>query len=579
MIDALTVRALGAELNGTIAGGRVQNVYFLAPLVVGLEVYAQRARHYLLASAEPPSARLLLVGEKLRSASVPLTPFLLLLKKYAQGAFIRRVVVVPRERILRIEFDSRDQGVSTLVVELISTRASNRANLILLDPGGIILDAIQRVPASVNRVRVLQPRAQYVPPPPQGKADPLTITAAELETILERAPGETLAERLVASIAGTSPLLARELAFRVAGDVNTPHQPTYVTKLHAELVHIWFAPALPCVAWRDGQPVAVAAFPLTHLPNVENIPSMSAALEKFYGAQESYEAVKAPLHAQIQDALEKLRRKRASLQREIVPPDEIEALKLKGEMILGYQYALAPGQTQLRAAVNETLTLDIALDPALTPVENANQYFDAYKRARDAQARVPERIAEVENEIAYAEQVLNDLDAAETRAEIDQVVQEAHEANLLRETKLRSSGRAPRSEPRQFHSPDGFRILVGRHARQNDELTFERAKADDLWLHARGYAGSHVVILSNGAPVSPTTLEFAASLAAYYSQARDEGAVDVMYTPRKNVHRVRGAGAHPGLVTVRDEKILRVRPSAGAEARKDGLDVSTSPLA
>lgn len=562
MIDALTVRALGAELNGTIAGGRVQNVYFLAPQIIGFEVYANRERHYILASAESQSARLLLVADKLRSTPVPLTPFLLLLKKYAQGAFIHRVVVIPRERILRIEFDSREQGVATLIMELMG----NRTNFILLDPGGNILDAIQRVPASVNRVRVLEPRAAYVPPPPQGKADPLTLSVSELERTLERVNGESIVERLVHGVAGTSPLLAREIAFRVSGSINTPYDAALVTKIYAELTQLWREPAAPSIAWRETQPVAIAAFPLTHLPNVENIPSMSAALEKFFGAEESYEAVKAPLRAQIASALDKLQRKASALQRELAPPAEIEQLKLKGEMILGYQYALAPGQTQLRAPVTEELTLDIALEAALSPVENANKYFDQYKRARDAQARVPERIAQVENEIAYVQQILNDLDGAETRVEIDQVIEEAREAHLLTASKMRSSGRVPRSEPRQFISPDGMQVLVGRNARQNDALTFERAKPEDVWLHARGHAGSHVVILSNGANVPETTLAFAASLAAYYSQARTDGAVDVIYAPRKDVHRVRGAGMHPGLVTVKQEQVVRVKPQNALEA-------------
>lgn len=556
MIDALTVRALGAEFNELLGGGRVQNVYFLAPQVCGLEVYANHTRHYLYASAERQQARLLLVTEKLRAASVPLTPFFLLLKKYAQGAFINRILVIPRERILRFEFDSRAQGISTLVVELMGTRT----NFILLDAGGIILDALERVPASAKRARVLAPRAQYVPPPPQGKADPLDLSAFELEKILERASDETLTGRLIASIAGTSPFLARELSFRAARDVNAAYNSTCVTKLYAEIQHVWREPAAPCIAWQDAQPIAVAAFPLTHLPNVENVSSMSAALEKFFGAAESYETVKAPLRAQIGNAREKLERKRASLERELVAPKEIEQLKLKGEMILGYQYALTPGQSHLRAPVDETLTLDIALDPARSPIENANRYFDQYKRARDAQARVPEHIAVAENDIAFADQILNDLDNAETRAEIDAVVEQARAENLLTAAKMQSAGRAPRSGPRQFGSPDGLQILVGRNAGQNEELTFERAKADDLWLHARGHAGSHVVILSNGAKIPEATLEFAASLAAYYSQARSDSAVDVIYTPRKNVHRVRGAGAHPGLVSVKDEKVIRVRP-------------------
>jgi predicted ribosome quality control (RQC) complex YloA/Tae2 family protein len=433
--------------------------------------------------------------------------------------------------------------------------------LILLDAGGVILDAIRRVPAAVNRVRVLIPRAPYVPPPPQGKADPFLVSRAELEADLARAQGSTLAERLVQAVAGTSPLFARELSYRITGTTASPYHPADVAKLHAELTRVWRVPPEPSIAWQQEQPIAVAAFALTHLLQVERFDSMSAALEKFYGVEESYEAVKAPLREQLEAALDRLARMRANLARELISNAEIESLKVKGEMVLGYQYSLAPGQRQLRAELGDGETIEIALDPNLTPVENANKYFDQYKRARAAQAHVPERLAEVENEFAFATQVAHDLDAAESRVEIEQVVEQARAAALLPASGLRTSGRTPRSEPRSFTSPDDLGVLVGRNAGQNDWLTFERAKADDLWLHARGRAGSHVIILSNGQPIPETTLVFAAGLAAYYSQARGEGAADVIYTLRRNVHRVRGAGAHPGLVTVRDERVIRVPPT------------------
>lgn len=565
MIDALTARALGAELHGTIAGGRVQGLYFVTPHVIGLEIYANQKRHYVLASAEPQRGRVLLVTEKLRNASVPLTPFFLLLKKYVNGAFLNQVRVVARERILLFEFDERAQGISTLVVELMG----NRANLILLDAGGFILDALRRVPATANRTREIVPRAKYFPPPPQAKADPLTLTVPQLRALLDLAIGDSLAERLVASVAGTGPLFAREIAFRVTGEAGAIYSVSDVAAAHEQLTRIWNSPAAPSIAFENDQPVAVAAFGLTHLAKtpdssivmrVDSIPSMSAALEKFFGAQESYQAVKVPLHAQIQAALEKMERVQASLQRELLASDQIEELRLQGEMILGYQYELTEGQTKLHAPVTEELTLEIELDPALSPVENATRYFDRYKRARDAAERVPERLTTVENDIAYVQQLLNDLEQAESRAEIDLVMDQAREAHIIREPSLRSGARAPRSEPRQYVSPDNYQVLVGRNARQNDMLTFDRAQANDLWLHARGLPGSHVIVLSGGREVPEATLEFAASLAAFYSQGRTHGAVDVSYAPRKNVHRVRGGGAHPGLVTVRDEQVIRVRP-------------------
>lgn len=568
MIDALTARALGAELHGTFAGGRVQGLYFVAPLTIGLEIYANQKRHYVLASAEPQRERVLLVTEKLRSASVPLTPFFLLLKKYVNGAFLNRVQVVARERTLRFEFDERTQGISTLVIELMS----NRANLILLDAGGVILDALRRIPGTNNCAREIVPRARYFPPPPQAKADPLTVTAPQLRSLLDQAAGDTLAARLVASVAGASPLFAREIAFRVTGEADAIFSGSDVAAAQEQLTRVWNSPAAPSIAFENDQPVAVAAFGLTHLAapsqdssvitRVDSVPSMSAALEKFFGAEESYQAVKVPLRAQIESALEKMERMQASLERELVSDEKIEELRLQGEMILGYQYELTEGQTNLRAPVSEELTLEIPLDPGLSPVENATRYFDRYKRARDAAERVPERLTVVENDIAFARQVLNDLAQAESRAEIDQVMDQAREANILRAPTLRSGARPPRSEPRQYVSPDNFQVLVGRNARQNDALTFDRAQANDLWLHARGLPGSHVVILSGGRPVPEPTLAFAASIAAYFSQGRAESAVDVSYTPRKNVHRVRGAGAHPGLVTVRDEQVIRVRPVA-----------------
>lgn len=568
MIDALTARALGAELHGTFAGGRVQGLYFVSPQAIGFEIYANQKRHYVLASAEPQRGRVLLVTEKLRTASVPLTPFFLLLKKYVNGAFLNKVQVVARERILLFEFDERAQGISTLVVELMG----NRANLILLDAGGVILDALRRVPGTANRAREIVPRAKYFPPPPQAKADPLTLTVPQLRSLLDRATGDSLSARIVATVAGTSPLFAREIAFRVTGETDAIYSASDVANAHEQLTRVWHSPAAPSIAFENDQPIDVAAFGLTHLAKppkdssvttrVDAIPSMSAALEKFFGAEESYQAVKIPLRAQIEAALEKMERVRASLQRELVSSEKIEELRLRGEMILGYQYQLTAGQTNLSAPVTEELTLEIPLDPTLSPVENATRYFDQYKRARDAAERVPERLAVVENDIAFVQQILNDLDEAESRAEIDQVMEQAREANIIREPTLRSGGHVPRSEPRQYVSPDNFQVLVGRNARQNDTLTFERAQANDLWLHARGLPGSHVIILSSGRQVPETTLEFAAAIAAYYSRGRTHGAVDVSYTPRKNVHRVRGAGAHPGLVTVRDEQVIRVRPIA-----------------
>ncbi len=560
MFDALTARAVAAELQEKIARGRVQAVVSLDELTLGFEIYAQHARHYLLASADPTTSRIQLVVEKLRSSGAPPTTFTLLLKKYADGAFVNRIEAVPYERILRLEFDHAEYGVATFVAEVMG----RLSNLILLDATGTVLDAVKRVTPAMSRARAVLPKEKYVPPPPQAKIAPLMLSTPEFARILEQARGEPLWQTLVRTVAGTSPVLARELAFRVSGDAEAEANPAWAESLRAALFEIWRTPAEPTIAYEGEQPVAVAAFALTHWPKKEHLDSMSAALEKYFGAVESYAAVKEPMRRRLAEGRERLARKVGALRREIISEAELERYKTSGELILAYQYQVKPGQKVLRAERLEGEPLQIKLDPNLTPIENAQKYFAEYRHAKDAAATVPARLQEAEADLEFADEVLEDLEMAETRGEIDAVLSEAREAGLMAEARGPKPSATP-SQPRVFTSPDGFQILVGRNARQNDEVTFVRAGAEDIWLHARGVAGAHVVILGQGREVPESTIEFAAGLAAYYSKGREDTRVDVVVVSRKNVRHVAGRAARPGLVTVRGERTVRVRPTLPTE--------------
>jgi predicted ribosome quality control (RQC) complex YloA/Tae2 family protein len=101
-------------------------------------------------------------------------------------------------------------------------------------------------------------------------------------------------------------------------------------------------------------------------------------------------------------------------------------------------------------------------------------------------------------------------------------------------------------------------LLVGKNSRQNEEVTFHQASANDTWLHARGVPGAHVIIRNGGRTVSDATLREAAALAAYYSQARESGAVEVDYTEQRYVRHMKGGG--PGMVIYERERTLRVAP-------------------
>jgi predicted ribosome quality control (RQC) complex YloA/Tae2 family protein len=194
---------------------------------------------------------------------------------------------------------------------------------------------------------------------------------------------------------------------------------------------------------------------------------------------------------------------------------------------------------------------------------------------------IPPQIEANAVELARVEQILTDLALAETPTEIAHVRAEVAEAGYLRGERASAGGDRKRSgakagkgkqaqqrkgpeggAPLRRQSSDGFTLLVGKNSRQNEAVTFHEASAGDMWLHARGVPGAHVIVKSGGRPVPETTLAEAAALAAYYSQAREAGNVPVDYTQQRYVRHMKGGG--PGMVIYERERTLHVAPRDGA---------------
>ncbi|MGE5261833.1 MAG: NFACT family protein, partial [Acidobacteriota bacterium] len=180
MFDATALQAIADELKEKVLHGRVQEIMQLDALTFGFEIYAGHTRHYLYVSAHPEDARVHLASQKLRGSGEAPSAFLLLLRKYAEGAFVDSIAPLPHERVLRIAFDHSVEGISTLVVETIG----RYSNIILLDADDVVVDSVKRVGAQVNRARVTLPKHKYAPPPAQDKLDPSTLEPAKLARAL-----------------------------------------------------------------------------------------------------------------------------------------------------------------------------------------------------------------------------------------------------------------------------------------------------------------------------------------------------------------------------------------------------------
>ncbi len=615
MFDALTIRAVADELHETILDGRVQRVGLTDERTLVLEIFAHGVRHNLLISDHPQAARVHLVSTRLTPDAERVTPFTLLLRKYVRGGRIVAIVqpalertmalsivkvhplVKERDAVLPDEDDAPDAPDDpaalppgwtvermTLVVEIMG----RHSNAVLVDAHGDIVDALKRVPPSLSRVRPILPHLPYAPPPPQEKADPRTVTAGQLLRLCAVAGAATpLATALVGSLRGVSPQAAREIAYRAGGDTKvsaTQCDPdAVVTALHDFYRPLDVGGWQPVRYLQDGIAAAFSPVPLrlfTDDPTVtaETEPSISAVVSAFFadtGRAVAHGERRNRLLASIADVRARVDTRLASLRGELERAKASELLRQKGEAIYAAVYEIAPHQREL---VTET-GLKVVLDPGMSPSENAQQYFDQYRRAQRATEGLPELVAQTETSAGYLNQIVA---LAETATAFDDLVALENEwrdytrgvssspAKPAKPAKPGRGGRVNKKIPRKpavkraraYPTPTGERILVGRSGPQNEHLTFTLSQPDDLWFHARGVGGAHVILQWAGGTAETQTraIETAAQLAAFYSSAREAGRVEVDYAPRRQVRKIPGAG--PGMVTYRGERSVRVSPAS-----------------
>ena len=281
VFDALCMACVADELRRQILGGRIQRVLIPDKLSVGIEIYSQHQRHYLLASAHAELGRVLLSSEKLRRGEGKPTGLLLLLRKYVRGAHLSAIEQPPFERILRLEFDHPEWGGSELFLEVMG----RYSNIILVDASGRVLDSAKRVSEQMSRNRPILPGRPYTPPPPQAKLPPSDLTEHRLREILSaHEPDVQVWRALVAGLRGISPLLAREISFRALGQPRaTVAQVERLTPL-LDTIAALMAPLAegywqPTIIKEGDHPAAYAPYPLTHRGEPQPAESMSQAIE------------------------------------------------------------------------------------------------------------------------------------------------------------------------------------------------------------------------------------------------------------------------------------------------------------
>jgi predicted ribosome quality control (RQC) complex YloA/Tae2 family protein len=421
----------------------------------------------------------------------------------------------------------------------------------------------------------------------------------------------TTTSLLMAHVAGWSRELGREVAARALGAPDAPLSDDLpwddIAAAVRELAalpetHAWRPTLVYARGEEESAPTAFAVYEPQQYGDMrlQSAPSVNAMLASYFEGAEWRTALgsaKSDLRHLLQTHRDRCLRKEQALRTELEALGEAGRLREEADILLAFQSEAPPHVTSVtlpnpfaaEGAASSAVTL--TLDPRYTAVENANRRYARYHKLQRAAGQIPPQLEANTLELARIAQLQTDLELAETPAEIAHVRQEVAEAGYIRaklDPKLarkpsmqgklgkagkngkggkpgkgrkpgQPGGRAPEGgTPLKRQSSDGFTLLVGKNSRQNEEVTFRQASGNDLWLHARGVPGAHVIIKSGGRPVPETTIQQAAALAAYYSQSRAAGTVPVDVTEQRYVRHMKGGG--PGMVIYERERTLYATP-------------------
>ncbi|CJE21325.1 fibronectin/fibrinogen binding protein [Streptococcus pneumoniae] len=539
--DGFFLHHIVEELRSKLVNGRIQKINQPFEQELVLQIRSNRQSHRLLLSAHPVFGRIQLTQTTFENPAQPST-FIMVLRKYLQGALIESIEQVENDRIVEITVSNKneigDHIQATLIIEIMG----KHSNILLVDKSSHkILEVIKHVGFSQNSYRTLLPGSTYIAPPSTESLNPFTIKDEKLFEILQTQ--ELTAKNLQSLFQGLGRDTANELERILVSEKLSAFRNFFNQETKPCLTETSFSP-VP-FANQVGEPFA----------------NLSDLLDTYYKDKAERDRVKqqaSELIRRVENELQKNRHKLKKQEKELLATDNAEEFRQKGELLTTFLHQVPNDQDQVildNYYTNQPIM--IALDKALTPNQNAQRYFKRYQKLKEAVKYLTDLIEETKATILYLESVETVLNQAGLE-EIAEIREELIQTGFIRRRQREKIQKRKKLE--QYLASDGKTIIyVGRNNLQNEELTFKMARKEELWFHAKDIPGSHVVISGNLDPSDAVKTD-AAELAAYFSQGRLSNLVQVDMIEVKKLNKP--TGGKPGFVTYTGQKTLRVTPDS-----------------
>ncbi|MFK2824937.1 NFACT RNA binding domain-containing protein [Bacillus sp. B190/17] len=556
--DGLFTRAITKELLEALQGGRINKIHQPYKNEIILLIRAKGKNHKLLLSAHPSYARVQLTEETYENPKEP-PLFCMMMRKHLEGAVLESIEQIGLDRLIIFHFRGKNEIGDVAYKQLYVEIMGRHSNIILVDQQkGKIIDSVKHVSAAVNSYRTVLPGYDYVFPPAQDKANPLT---AHTEDVLRQVDFNSgrLDRQLVAGFSGFSPLIAKEIVFQ-SGLANRETLPNAFIEEMAPIREHQYTPTII----ENEHKSAFYVKDLQHLSGErKHFDSLSELLDRFYVGKADRDRVRQQandVERLLKNEKEKNEAKLIKLARTLEEAENADRFQLYGELLTAHLYAVEKGMKEIEV-VNyydeNGGTVTIPLDPQKTPAENAQKLFSKYQKAKNAILAVNEQIRHTEEELTYLDHLLQQIESASPK-DIEEIREELIDEGYMKARASKKKKPAnSKPELETYEASDGTLIFVGKNNKQNDYLTNKFARRDEIWLHTKDIPGSHVVIRSE-APAEDTILE-AAALAAYFSKAKSSSSVPVDFTKVRHVKKP--SGAKPGFVIYDNQQTVYVTPN------------------
>ncbi len=566
--DGIVIANIIQELRSALLNGRINKIAQPEKDELILTIKGQEKEQYKLLLSAGAGLPLIYLTENTKPSPLTAPNFCMLLRKHINGARILDISQPGLERIVNFKLEHLNEMGDLCTKYLIIELMGKHSNIIFCDDSMVILDSIKRINQFVSSVREVLPGRNYFIPQTADKLDPLTVTYEDFRSSV-LGKSMPIGKALYSNLTGISPLIANEICCRASVDAGD-----YPEALSSDIgLHLYrtferlmedvkSAAFQPNIVVKDGAPVEFSSLFLTCYKDheVQTYTSISSLLETFYASKNSAARIRqksADLRKVVSNAIDRAGKKYDLQSKQLLDTEKRDKFKVYGELITAYGYELEPGAKVLNA-INyyDDKEISIPLDPTISPMENAKQYFEKYSKLKRTYDALTTQLAETREEMEHLESIRTALDIALEEADLAALKQELTDYGYIRrrftsgnkklEKKAAPKKTASKSKPFHYISSDGYHMYVGKNNFQNDELTFQFAEGGDWWFHAKKIAGSHVIVKCGGAELPDRTYEEAARLAAYYSSGRDADKVEIDYTLKKNVKKP--AGGKPGFV-------------------------------